>query len=85
MQLLELLRHLASRIQELDRQGGLLDGTAELQDLLGGAHTTLLHLDAPLSVHDLADRWRIVDEARRASLTFDQPGDDQPWRRPQAE
>ena len=86
-QLLDLLRHLASRIHDLDQANGLLDASAELQRLLGTAHLELFHHDArpsddaPLD----ANHWRIVEEARRASLSFDQPGDDQPWRRPQAE
>jgi hypothetical protein len=86
-QLLDLLRHLASRIQDLDQDDRLLDASAELQRLLGTAHLELFHHDARAAdtASSDAEHRRIVEEARRAPLSFDQPGDDQPWRRPQAE
>ncbi len=84
-QLLDLLRHLATRIQELDRRGALLDGATGLEHLLETAHDHLARHDALRLDSAAADAWRIVEEARRGSLTFDHSGDDLPWLRPQAE
>lgn len=83
-QLLELLRQLADRIQDLDSVDGMLEASAELDRLLGTARSEIAHLDAqPADFR--SDHDRIVDEARQASSFFDQPGDDSPWRHPQAE
>jgi hypothetical protein len=85
-QLLELLRHLAARIHAIDGVEGLHEASAELDRLLDTARYTLVHLDdpSPTSFRS-ADHQRIVDEARQASISFDQPGEDLPWRHPQAE
>jgi hypothetical protein len=74
-QLLELLRQLADRIHDLDSVDGMLDASAELDRLLGTARSEFAHLDA-LPADFQSDHQRIVDEARRASTFFDQPGDD---------
>lgn len=85
-QLLDLLRHLAARIHAIDGVEDLGQVTGELDRLLDTARTTLSHLDDPSSASfTAADHQRIVDDARQASSSFDQPGDDLPWRRPQAE
>ena len=85
--LVALLRALAERIQELDRAGGhrLLDAAPELQKLLGNARSELFHYEVR-STYDspeVAESRRIVDEAQRRldEPTFDEPDDDEPWRR----
>lgn len=86
-QLLVLLRHLAQRIQDLDRTGGLLGSAAELQRLLGDARSELFHYEvrSTYDTPEIDESRRIVEEARRSSLSLDQPKDDEPWRPPQAE
>ena len=86
-QLLALLRHLAERIQQLDRAGGLLGAAGELQRLLGDARSELFHYEvrSTYDTPEIAESRRIVEEARRSSLSLDQPEDDQPWRPPPAE
>jgi hypothetical protein len=84
-QLLELLRQLADRIHDLDSVDGMLEASAELDRLLGTARSEIAHLDVLPSDFRAADHQRIVDDARQASTSFDQPGDDLPWRHPQAE
>ncbi|HET7789259.1 MAG TPA: hypothetical protein VFK78_00520 [Gemmatimonadales bacterium] len=82
-----LLRALASRIAELDRAGRLLDGSAELQRLLGDVRSELFHYEvrATYDTPEVAESRRIVDEAKRsgADLGFDAGDDDQPWREPE--
>ena len=85
--LVALLRALAERIQELDRAGGhrLLDAAPELQKLLGNARSELFHYEvrSTYDTPDVAESRRIVDEAQRRldEPTFDEPDDDEPWRR----
>lgn len=86
-QLLQLLRQLAERIQQLDRSGDLLRAAAELQRLLGDARSELFHYEVR-STYDtpgIAESRRIVEEAKRRFLPLDQPEDDEPWRPPPAE
>jgi hypothetical protein len=86
--LVALLRALAERIQELDRAGGgggrLLDAAPELQKLLGNARSELFHYEVR-STYDTpgaAESRRIVEDAERLDeLAFDEPDDDEPWRR----
>jgi len=87
--LVALRRALAERIQELDRAGGeggrLLDAAPELQKLLGNARSELFHYEVR-STYDspeVAESRRIVDEAQRRldETAFDEPDDDEPWRR----
>ena len=85
--LVALLRALAERIQELDRAGGgrLLDAAPELQKLLGNARSELFHYEvrSTYDTPEVAESRRIVDEAQRRldEATFDEPDDDEPWRR----
>ena len=85
--LVALLRALAERIQELDRAGGgrLLDAAPELQKLLGNARSELFHYEvrSTYDTPEVAESRRIVDEAqgRLDETTFDEPDDDEPWRR----
>ena len=85
--LVALLRALAERIQELDRAGGgrLLDAAPELQKLLGNARSELFHYEvrSTYDTPEVAESRRIVDEAQRRldDSAFDEPDDDEPWRR----
>jgi hypothetical protein len=85
-QLLALLRHLAARIVELDRDGGLLEAAPELQRMLGDARSELFHYEVRCTYDtpEAAESRRIVDEARRSSFSPDDPEDDEPWRPAQA-
>jgi transcriptional regulator with PAS, ATPase and Fis domain len=78
----EMLRHLASLITELDREGALLASSAELQRLLGDARSELFHYEvrSTYDTPELAERRRLVDEARAQGFTIDEPEDDEPWR-----
>lgn len=81
--LVALLRALAERIHELDREGRLLEATPELLKQLGTARSELFHYEVRLTYDtpEVAERRRIVDEAR-GELAFDDPDDDvEPWRR----
>lgn len=83
--LVALLRALAERIQELDRSGRLLDAAPEIQKLLGNARSELFHYEVR-STYDtpqVAESRRIVDEAERLldDVMFDEPDDDEPWKR----
>ncbi|HSB55659.1 MAG TPA: hypothetical protein VLD58_14965 [Gemmatimonadales bacterium] len=86
-QLRALLRHLAERIQDLDRAGRLLDSASELQRLLGDARSELFHYEvrSTYDTPEIAESRRIVEEARRAGFSIDPPEDEQPWRPPQAD
>jgi hypothetical protein len=80
-ELLELLRALARRIEELDRTGGLLDAAPELQQLLGDARSELFHYEVRLTYDtpEVADSRRIVEEAKRQQMRDPgfMPGDDE--------
>lgn len=81
--LAELLRALAARIGELDREGGLLQGVPELLRLMGDARTEMFHYEvrSTYDTPEVADNRRIVDEAQRQDLFHpDDPEDDEPWR-----
>ena len=85
--LVALLRVLAERIQELDRQGSgrLLHAAPELQKLLGNARSELFHYEvrSTYDTPEVSESRRIVDEAQQRldESTFDEPDDDEPWRR----
>jgi hypothetical protein len=83
-----LLRALAERIRQLDREGKLLEATPELLKSLGTARSELFHYEVRVTYDtpEVAERRRIVDEARRNQLAFDDPEDDhEPWRRSEEE
>ena len=86
--LAELLRNLAQRIQQLDQAGHLLRGAPELLRLMGDARSELFHYEVR-STYDspeAADRRRIVEDAQRQEpFTYDDPEDDEPWRRRQSD
>lgn len=78
-----LLRELAARIGELDREGRLLDDAADLMQRLGEARSELFawEVRSTYDTPEVAESRRIVDEAEASSdfLTSD-PEDDEPWR-----
>lgn len=78
----EMLRALAGLIRDLDRAGTLLASSAELQRLLGDARSELFHYEvrSTYDTPELAERRRLVDEARAQELIIDEPEDDEPWR-----
>jgi len=84
-QLLALLRALAQRIQDLDREGGLLQAAPELQQLLGNARSELFHYEvrSTYDTPEIAESRRIVEESvrRMSELELDETDDDEPWRR----
>jgi PAS domain-containing protein len=83
-QLLALLRALAQRIQDLDRDGRLLEAAPELQQLLGNARSELFHYEVRLTYDtpEVAESRRIVEESVRRlhELDLEEPDDDEPWR-----
>ena len=84
--LVALLRALAQRIQDLDREGRLLEAAPELQRLLGNARSELFHYEVrhTYDTPEIAESRRIVEEAERhiRELDLEHPEDDEPWRRP---
>lgn len=82
--LVALLRALATRIQELDGSGRLLEAAPELQKLLGNARSELFHYEvrSTYDTPDVAESRRIVEEALGGGgeLSFDDADDDEPWR-----
>jgi hypothetical protein len=86
--LLELLRDLATRIQELDRKGQLLDKVPELMGLMGEARSELFHYEvrSTYDTPEIAESRRIIEELKGSeSLSLDDPEDDAPWRNQSSE
>jgi hypothetical protein len=83
--LVALLRALVVRIQDLDQQGRLLEAAPELQRLLGDARSELFHYEVRLTYDtpEIAESRRIVEDAERrlSDELFDEPDDDEPWRK----
>jgi hypothetical protein len=83
--LVALLRALVVRIQDLDQQGRLLDAAPELQRLLGDARSELFHYEVLLTYDtpEIAESRRIVEESERRlrDAMFDEPDDEDPWRK----
>lgn len=85
--LVDLLRELSTRIQELDRAGQLLNGVPELLRLMGDARTELFHYEVRCTYDtpEVAESRRIVEEAKRGNLfSGEEPEDGEPWRDPPA-
>jgi hypothetical protein len=61
-----LLRALALRIQELDREGRLLQGAGELMQLTGDVRSELFHYEVRVTYDtpEVAENRRIVSEAK---------------------
>lgn len=68
----ELLRALASRITDLDRQGTLLHHAPELMKLLGDVRSELFHYEvrATYDTPEVAESRRIVAEATNTETTW---------------
>jgi hypothetical protein len=66
-----LLRDLAARIQDLDKQGLLLDQAGELMRLIGDVRSELFHYEvrATYDTPEIADSRRIVREAQKDEET----------------
>ncbi len=90
--LLELLRALAARIQELDAGGRLLGAGPELLKLMGDARSELFHYEVRCTYDspEQAESRRIVEQARKQmedldlgdeDPDLDDEEDDEPWRR----
>lgn len=82
----ENLLALADRIRLLSANGTLLQNVPELLQRLGDLRSELFHYEVR-STYDspeMAERRRLVDEARNAALDFlsPDPEDDEPWRKP---
>ena len=86
--LLELLRMLSRRLDELDRDDQLLNATPELLKLLGNIRSELFHYEvrATYDTPEVADNRRIVESARQQAEQLEyelenREEDDEPWRR----
>jgi hypothetical protein len=66
-----MLRALAARLHELDREGALLSNVVELQKLLGDIRSELFHYEvrATYDTPEIADNRRIVSEANERDET----------------
>jgi hypothetical protein len=62
-----LLRALAERIQELDRQGRLLEQAGELMKLTGDIRSELFHYEVRITYDtpEVAENRRIISEAKK--------------------
>jgi hypothetical protein len=89
--LVELLRALAQRIEELKSDGALLAAGPELLKMMGDARSELFHYEVRCTYDtpEIAESRRIVELARQQMENFDfdrDAGDseeDAPWRDPQ--
>jgi hypothetical protein len=84
--LVEMLRALALRIMDLDRQGGLLGESSALLRALGDIRSELFRYEVrqTFDTPEAAEHRRIVNEASRGwSPDADTEGDEEdPWRKP---
>ena len=64
----QMLRTLAERIRELDREGALLRHAGELTRLIGNVRSELFHYEvrATYDTPEIAEHRRIVSDAQRA-------------------
>ncbi len=85
-QLIEMLRALAQRIQDLDRRGDLLGESSELLRAMGDIRSELFRYEVRQTFDspEVAEHRRIVDDAARG-WSPDTEGEDSgedPWRKP---
>jgi hypothetical protein len=82
--LIQLLRGLAARIDELQSGDALLAAGPELLKLMGDARSELFHYEVRCTYDspEVAESRRIVKEARgqMRSLEFHDTDDEEPWR-----
>jgi hypothetical protein len=66
-----LLRALANRILELDRDGRLLDAAGELTKLIGDVRSELFHYEVRITYDtpEIAENRRIVSDAEKSKDT----------------
>lgn len=79
------LRELADRIRDLDSRGVLLEAVPELIKRMGDLRSELFHYEVRLTYDtpEVAESRRIVDEATKPQEPdFNDPEDEEPWRRP---
>lgn len=79
-----MLRELAERIRALETDAALLGAVPELLQRLGDLRTELFHYEvrATYDTPEVAENRRLVDEIRRSEgRLFDQPEDEEPWRK----
>lgn len=81
-----LLRALAERIQELDRQGRLLKEAGELMKLIGDVRSELFHYEVRVTYDtpEVAENRRIVSDAKNSDEKWEKsewkPGEeDREW------
>ncbi len=81
--LIELLRSLAARIQELASEDDVLSAGPELIKLMGDARSELFHYEvrATYDTPEVAESRQIVERARRQEeqLDFRDAEEDLPW------
>ena len=72
-----LLRALAERIHELDRQGRLLEDAGDLMRLIGDVRSELFHYEVRITYDtpEIAEHRRIVREARETDKSTWQPSE----------
>jgi hypothetical protein len=84
--LVEMLRALADRIRELDRQGGLLGESSALLRAMGDIRSELFHYEVRQTFDspEVAEHRRIVEDAARGwSPDSDPDGNEEgPWPKP---
>lgn len=79
-----LLRNLAERIRELDRDGRLLEQAGELMRLIGDVRSELFHYEVRITYDtpEVAENRRIVSEAEQQEPTWEKnewtPDEDDP-------
>lgn len=68
-----LLRALAERIQDLDRQGRLLKEAGELMKLIGDVRSELFHYEVRVTYDtpEVADNRRIVSDAKNSDAQWE--------------
>lgn len=84
----DLLRELAGRIADLDRNDELLSAVPEFIRRLGELRSELFHYEVrrTYDTPETAENRRIVEEAQRETdFQTDEPEDDEPWRQRPAE
>jgi len=80
-----MLRDLADRIIELDRDRLLLAHVPELLQRLGDLRSELFHYEVRITYDtpEIAEHRRLVEEARdNPDFLTPDPDDDEPWRKP---
>ena len=81
--LIELLRALAARIRELEKDRDLLRAGPELIKLMGDARSELFHYEVrhTYDTPEVADNRKIVEQAQQQmdNLDFSEPEEDAEW------